>query len=106
MSRYVDNKYYHVSSLHLVMGNVWSKGTVLDTLPIIILKSGYMKIKTTRTQQIITIILQAILHTQPSACLLDLPLSQTPQFQQGSLFFLLEHSHAHTSYTHRQELRN
>ena len=48
MSRYVDNKYYHVSSLHLVMGNVWSKGTVLDTLPIIILKSGYMKIKTAR----------------------------------------------------------
>ena len=49
MSRYVDNKYYHVSSLHLVMGNVWSKGIALDSLPIIILKSGYMKIKTART---------------------------------------------------------
>ena len=49
MSRYVDNTYYHESSLHLVMGNVWSKGTVLDTLPIIILKSGCMKIKTART---------------------------------------------------------
>ena len=49
MSRYVDNKYYHVSSLHLVMGNVWSKGIDLDSLPIIILKSGYMKIKTARS---------------------------------------------------------
>ena len=106
MSRYVDNKYYHVSSLHLVMGNVWCKGIALDSLPIIILKSGYMKIKTARTQQLITIILQAILHTQPSARHLGLPLFQTPHPQQGSLFFLLEHSHVHTSYTHRQELRN
>ena len=49
MVSYVDNKYYHVSSLRLVMSNVWSKGIVLDILPIIILKSGYMKIKTART---------------------------------------------------------
>ena len=52
MSRYVDNKYYHVSSLHLVMGNVWCKGIALDSLPIIILKSGYMKIKTARSSAV------------------------------------------------------
>ena len=27
MIRYIDNKFCHVSSLHLVMGNVWSKVT-------------------------------------------------------------------------------
>ena len=43
MVSYVDNKYYHVSSLHLVMGNVWSKVIVLDILPIILSISGSME---------------------------------------------------------------
>ena len=49
MVRYFNNKYYHVSSLRLVMGNVCSKGILLDILPIIIQNFSYMKIKTART---------------------------------------------------------